>query len=114
VKKWFLNFFAGGDMQEFTFYASADDKTLYRYLIRQRGRVYYVSMSLTKDGVEQALPGTKVLMNISHDDVIAECLSHCRRRSLHAQRHALFSGVRNWLVCSVAVLVFLRLIIARA
>ncbi|MBB1200005.1 hypothetical protein EGM70_06780 [Enterobacteriaceae bacterium 89] len=100
-------------MQEFTFYASVDDKTLYRYQIRQSGAVFYVSMSLMQDDVEQAFLGNKVLMNINRDEVIQECLSHCRRRSHAPHSPGWLAGLRNWLVCSFAVLAFIRLIITK-
>lgn len=104
-------------MQEFTFYTSADEQTLYRYQIRQCGRVFYVTMSLMDNDVETKQLGTKVLINIPRNEVIKECLSHCRRQSKHQtiiQRKALLTGVRNWLVCSMAMLTFIRLMIARS
>lgn len=103
-------------MQEFTFYTSADEQTLYRYQIRQRGPIFYVTMSLMGNDIETEQLGTKVLMNITRNEVIQECLSHCRRRSHMTQtlqRRALLSGVRNWLACSLAVLSLIRLMMAK-
>ncbi|MRS13821.1 hypothetical protein GJV06_02750 [Enterobacteriaceae bacterium RIT691] len=103
-------------MQQFTFITSADEKTLYRYQISQSGSVFYVTISLMAHDKEAEPLGTKVLINITHHEVIQECLSHCRRHGQYLatrQRRALLAGVRDWLVCSVAVLTFIRLMIAK-
>lgn len=103
-------------MQEFMLYSSTDDRTLYRYQIRQRGPVFYITMSRIENDVEAEHFGTRVVSNITRQDVIEECLAHCRRRS-HTEvwrRKALLAGVRNWLVCSVAMLTFIRLAIVKS
>lgn len=104
-------------MQEFTFFTSADEQTLYRYQIRQSSTVFYVTMSVMDNTGASAPLGTKVLMNITLHEVTQECLSHCRRHShdlaSRQQRRALLLGVRDWLVCSVAVLTFIHLMITK-
>lgn len=104
-------------MQEFMLYTSTDDRTLYRYLIRQRGPVFYITMSRMENDVEAEQLGTRVVSNITRQDAIEECLAHCRRRShteVWRRRKALLAGVRNWLVCSVAMLTFIRLAIVKS
>jgi hypothetical protein len=103
-------------MREFSFYTSVAEPTLYRYHIRESGPVYYVTISVMQDGTPEQVIGSKVLRNITRNDVIHECLSHCRRRSGQAtaqQRMALLTGLRNWVICSVAVLTFIRLMMIK-
>jgi hypothetical protein len=103
-------------MKEFTFYASEAKNTLYRYHVREADRVYYVTITMMTAESDGEYIGTKVLKNITRNDVIQECLSHCRRRHPREailQRTVILTGIRNWIVCSFALLAFIRLMIIK-
>ncbi len=99
-------------MREFSFYTSGAETTLYRYHVRETAQVYYVTISVTNKDEQEQVIGNKVLRNITRNDVIQECLSHSRRRSAQTnsqQRVVLLTGIRDWIICCVAVLAFIRL-----
>jgi hypothetical protein len=103
-------------MREFSFYSSVAEPTLYRYQIRETGQVYHVTISVVHDEADEQVVGSKVLRNITRNDVIRECLSHCRRHSTRdplRQGTVLLTGIRTWLVSSIAVLAFIRLMIIK-
>ncbi len=81
-------------MQEFTFYTSADEQTFYCYQVRQRGAVFYVTISQMRSDTEMEYLGLKVLRNITRHEVVQECLSHCRRRSSRQPKSWRYAIVR--------------------
>lgn len=103
-------------MKEFTFYASEAENILYRYHVRESDHVFYVTITVMTAESEGEYVGTKVLKNITRNEVIQECLSHCRRRNSREavfQRTTLLTGIRNWIVCSFALLAFIRLMMIK-
>lgn len=99
-------------MREFSFYSAVTESALYRYQVRETGQVYYVTIILIQDDEPGQVIGSKVLRNITRQEVIRECVSHCRRRT--RERRAWLTGLRNWAICSVAVLAFIRLAIVKS
>ncbi|MEW5559935.1 hypothetical protein AB1287_06760 [Enterobacter asburiae] len=104
-------------MREFSFYSGVSESALYRYHIRETGQVYHVTICLQQDDAEEQIIGHKVLRNITRQDVIRECVSHCRRRSVQdksCERTEWLTRLRNWALCSLAVVAFIRLMMLRS
>lgn len=104
-------------MREFSFYSGVTESALYRYHVRETGQVYSVTIILIQGDEPERVIGSKVLRNITPNEVIRECLSHCRRCSgqdKSRQRTAWLTGLRNWAICSMAVLAFIRLMIVKS
>ncbi|MGU3522121.1 hypothetical protein ACLBW2_03360 [Enterobacteriaceae bacterium C23F] len=104
-------------MREFSFYSGVTESALYCYHVREAGQVYYVTISVIQDDEPEQVIGSKVLRNIPRQEVIRECCSHSRRRNAQErsrQRKAWLTALRNWAVCSLAVLAFIRLMMIQS